>query len=273
MSSAEKDIPTEVGEGWYGVCLISVADGSIRRLHPGTGNRLSFSPRAQTLVLERFPEELPEGTAAAASASGDGEIQSLADEAVAGRATNFYEGSRDLGRAIEARGLDKRGAGGVSSVLGDLFAVDADTGAVTALTSDGRSSSPRWTAEGRIVYLHEPPGGSRAELWVMGADGSGKQPLLHAPIELFDPAAVAVGGDRVVYAAPVKDVNSGLAQVMTGEQAADLHLVRLGDKTPRRLKNRHTFKQRFTLSADGRRLVYEANDRKTGQSELWLMKP
>jgi hypothetical protein len=272
MSTVEGDIPTEFGEGWYGVCLVSVADGSIRRLHPGTGNRLAFSPRAQTLVLERFPEET-ESTPAAASASGDDGIQSLADEAVAGRATNFYEGSRDLGRAIEARGLDKRGAGAVGSVLGDLFAVDADTGALTALTSDGRSSSPRWTEDGRIVYLHQPAGGSRAELWVMSADGRGKQPLVQAPIELFDPAAVAVGGDRVVYAAPVKDVNAGLAQVMTGEQAADLHLVRLGDKTPRRLKNRHTFKQRFTLSADGRRLVYEAKDRKTGRSELWLMKP
>jgi hypothetical protein len=96
---------------------------------------------------------------------------------------------------------------------------------------------------------------------------------VQAPIELFDPAAVAVGGDRVVYAAPVKDVNTGLATLMTGEEAADLHLVRPGDKTTRRLKNRHTFKQRFTLSADGRRLVYEANDRKTGQSELWLTKP
>ena len=107
----------------------------------------------------------------------------------------------------------------------------------------------------------------------MGADGSGKQPLVQAPIELFDPSAVAVGGDRVVYAAPVKDVNTGIAQIMTGEEAADLHLVRPGDEAPRRLKNRHTFKQRFALSPDGRRLVYEANDRKTGQSELWLMKP
>ena len=144
---------------------------------------------------------------------------------------------------------------------------------MTALTSDGRSSNPRWTADGRIVYVHQPPEASRAELWVMGADGSGKQPLVKAPVELFDPSAVAVGGDRVVYAAPVKDVNTGIAQVMTGEEPADLHLVRPGDEAPRRLKNRHTFKQRFTLSPDGRRLVYEANDRKTGQSELWLMKP
>jgi hypothetical protein len=107
----------------------------------------------------------------------------------------------------------------------------------------------------------------------MGADGTGKQPLVQAPIELFDPGAVAVGGDRVVYAAPVKNVDTGLAQLMTGESAADLHLVRPADEAPRRLENRHLFKQRFTLSTDGRRLVYEASDRKTGQSELWLMKP
>ena len=94
----------------------------------------------------------------------------------------------------------------------------------------------------------------------MSADGSGKQPLVRAPIELFDAAAVAVGGDRVVYAGPVKDVNPGVAQLMTGEAAADLHLVRPGDEAPRRLSNRHTFKQRFTLSPDGRRIVYEAND-------------
>jgi hypothetical protein len=107
----------------------------------------------------------------------------------------------------------------------------------------------------------------------MEADGNGKQPLLKAPVALFDPAAVAVGGDRVVYAAPVTDVNAGMARIMAGEEAADLHLVRPGDGAGRRLKNRHTFKQRFTLSPDGRRVVYEANDRKTGQSELWLMKP
>jgi len=273
MSTEEGAIPTEYGEGWYGVCLVSLADGSIRRLHQGTGNRLAFSPQTQTLVLERFPEELPEAAAAGAPAGGDDELQALADEAVAGGATNFYEGSRDLGRAIEARGLDKRGAGGVGSVVGDLFALDAVSGALTALTSDGHSSNPRWTADGRILYVHQPPAGSRAELWVMGADGSGKQSFVQAPIELYDPAAVAVGGDRIVYAAPVKDVNSGLAKVMTGEDAADLYLVRPGDTASRRLKNRHAFKQRFALSADGRRLVYEANDRTTGQSELWLTKP
>jgi hypothetical protein len=264
--------PTEFGEGWSGVCLVSVADGSVRRLHEGTGSRLSFSPQRQVLVLERFPDEMPD-TGGAAGVGGDDELQALADEAVAGGATNFYEGSRDLGRAIEARGLNRRGAGGLGFVAGDLFAIDADTGIVTALTSDGRSSSPRWTADGRIAYVHQPEGGARAELWVMGADGSGKEPLVKAPIELFDPGAVAVGGDRVIYAAPVKNVDTGLAQLMTGEEAADLHLVRPGDDAPRRLENRHLFKQRFTLSADGRRLVYEAKDRKTGQSELWLMRP
>jgi Tol biopolymer transport system component len=270
-STEEGDVPTAFGEGWDGVCLVSAADGSIRRLHEGTGNRLAFSPRSQTLVLERFPENLPDDAASPASA--DQELQSLADEAVAGGATNFYEGSRDLGRAIEARGLDKRGAGGTGDVVGNLFAVDADSGSVSALTDDGHSSNARWTADGRIVYVHKPAGASQAQLWVMEANGNGKQPLLKAPVALFDPAAVAVGGDRVVYAAPVTDVNAGMARIMAGEEAADLHLVRPGDGAGRRLKNRHTFKQRFTLSPDGRRVVYEANDRKTGQSELWLMKP
>jgi hypothetical protein len=273
MSSEEGDVPVEFGEGWYGVCLVSVADGSVRRLLAGMGSRLAFSPQTRTLVLERFPEEFPEAATSPTSPGGDDELQALADEAVAGGATNFYEGSRDLGRAIEARGLDKRGAGGTGSVYGDLVAIDADTGALTALTSGGRSSNPRWTTDGRIVYLHQPPEAPRPEVWVMGADGSGSQPLVRGPIEIFDPGAVAVGGDRVVYAAPVRDVNVGVAQVMTGEEPADLHVVRPGDAAPRRLRNRHTFKQRFALSADGRRLVYEANDRKTGESELWLMKP
>ena len=272
VETDEGEVPTEFGEGWSGVCLVSVADGSVRRLHEGAGTRLAFSPQGQTLVLERFPDELPDGGVAAGTSGGQDELQSLADEAVAGGATNFYEGSRDLGRAIEARGLNRRGGGGLDFVAGELLAIDADSGAVTALTSDGRSSSPRWTADGRIVYVHQPADAARAELWVMGADGTGKQPLVKAPIELFDPGAVAVGGDRVVYAAPVKNVDTGLAQLMTGESAADLHLVRPGDEAPRRLENRHLFKQRFTLSTDGRLLVYEASDRKTGQSELWLMK-
>ena len=273
IQTDEGEVPTEFGGGWSGVCLVSVADGSVRRLQEGTGSHLSFSPQGQMLVLERFPDELPDSGTAAGAGGGDDELQALAEEAIAGGATNVYEGSRDLARAAEARGLNKRGAEGLRFVAGDLFTLDADTGAVTALTSDGRSSSPRWTADGRIVYVHQPAAAARAELWVMGADGSGKEPFVKAPIEIFDPGAVAVGGDRVVYAAPIRDVNTGLAQVMTGEEPADLHIVRPGDEAPRRLKNRHTFKQRFTLSADGRRLVYEANDRKTGQSELWLMKP
>ncbi len=271
IETEEGEAPTGFTPGWEGVCLVSVADGSIRRLHEGSGSRLAFSPRSQVLVLERFPEDVPDDSAA--SGGGDAELQSLADEAVAGRATNFAEGSRDLRRAAEARGLDKRGAAAVGSVFGNLFAVDADSGAVSALTQDGRSSNPRWTEDGRIVYVHQPAGAARAELWVMQADGSGKQPLVKAAVELFDPGAVGVGGDRVVYAGPVKDVNAGMAKIMTGEEAADLHVVRPGDAAPRRLKNRHTFKQRFALSPDGRRIVYEANDRKTGQSELWLMKP
>jgi Tol biopolymer transport system component len=266
----EDEFPTSFSPGWDGVCLVSVTDGSVRRLHEGSGSRLAFSPRAQTLVLERFPEEFPEGEEA--SGGGDDELQSLADEALKGGATNFYEGSRDLGRAVEARGLDRGGAAGTSSVFGELFVVDADSGALSALTEDGRSSNPRWTADGRIAYVHRPPGG-RAEIWVMEADGSGKQPLVKAPVELFDASAVGVGGDRVVYAAPVKNVNAGVAKLMTGEEAADLHVVRVGGGEPRRLENRHTFKQRFALSPDGRRIVYEANDRKTGESELWLMKP
>jgi hypothetical protein len=271
IETEEGEAPTGFTPGWEGVCLVRVADGSIRRLHEGTGNRLAFSPRSQVLVLERFPDGGADESAE--TGGGNDELQSLADEAVAGRATNFAEGSRDLRRAAEARGLDKRGAAPVGSVFGNLFAVDADSGAVSALTQDGRSSNPRWTEDGRIVYVHQPAGAARAELWVMQADGSGNQPLVKAPVELFDPGAVGVGGDRVVYAGPVKDVNPGMAKIMTGEEAADLHVVRVGDAAPRRLKNRHTFKQRFALSPDGRRIVYEANDRKTGQSELWLMKP
>jgi hypothetical protein len=273
IRTEEGEIPTEFGGGWYGVCLVGIADGSVRRLQPVSGSRLAFSPQTRTLVLERFPEELPEGAAATGPTGGNDEIQSLADEAVAGRATNLYEGRRDLGRAIEARGLDKRGVEGLRFVAGDLFALDADSGALTALTRDGRSASPRWTADGRIAYVHQPEGASRAELWLMGADGSDKQRIVETPIELFDPAAVAVGPDRrVVFASPIKNVNAGLAKVMTGEEAADLHVVKPGDKSPRRLENRHTFKQRFALSPDGRRVVYEARDGKTGQTELWLMK-
>jgi Tol biopolymer transport system component len=274
MVTEDGEIPTGFTEGWLGVCTVGIADGSTRRLLAGSASHLAFSPRARTIVLERPPEEWPEAPGGSVpGGGGDDELQALADEAVAGGATNFYEGSRDLGRAIEARGLDKRGAQGVGFVAGDILVLDADTGAVTALTRDGRSTSPRWTSDGRIVYVHQPPGAPQAGLWTMGADGSGQQAYGQAPVELFDPAAVAVGGDKVVFAAPIKDVNTGLARVMTGEEAADLHVLRPGDKAARRLKNRHTFKQRFSLSSDGRRLVYEVRDARTGRSELWLMKP
>ena len=68
-----------------------------------------------------------------------------------------------------------------------------------------------------------------------------------------------------------------MAQLMTGETPADLHIAEVGGTTARRLTNQHSFKQRFALSPDGKRIVYEViaetgtlTDSRT-RSELWMM--
>ncbi len=261
-----------------GPCVVDVADGRARMLAVESARELVFAPDRPTLVYESWSADaLPEAMAAAAgtglNAHGNDEFQQFAEDAVAGGPRNVYEGSRDLGRRAEALMYDQKKAAGASgSFFGtDVFVVGDDGSNPVRLTEGGRSGGAHWTADGRILFGQDS--GSGTQLMTVNPDGSDLQPVFSKPVKVADPASAALTPDRkrIVYVAPVGVANEGVAMVLSGESAHDLFVSRVGDPAPKRLENKHAFKQRFALSPDGRRIVYEVKNGQSGKSELWLM--
>ncbi len=258
-----------------GLCHVDAETGEVIRrtadgedTSPGWGAEVS--PVLGKLTFERAADEQP---APPPSRSGDGEFVDMVDSVAARGAENVAEGSRDLSRELEARERDrKRDASKGPGYVRDVYVADFDGGPPRPLTSDGRSGSPVWTPDGeRILFAGE--GG----LWLMNADGSGRQQAFKG--RLTDPPAAQLTADGryVLFVAPV-EASEGVAKLMTGESPDDLHVARVGSSTARRLANRHPFKQRFAVSPDGKRIVYEVLadpgtlTRPGGRSELWMMR-
>jgi dipeptidyl aminopeptidase/acylaminoacyl peptidase len=275
--SSEDAMP--VGGTPAGPCVVDVADGRARMLAVDAARELVFAPDRPTLVYESWSADEMESAAAGAGTGsglnehGNDEFQQFAEDAVAGGPRNVYEGSRDLGRRAEAMMYDqkKKGAASGSFFGTDVFVVGDDGSNPVRLTEGGRSGGAHWTADGRILFGQDS--GSGTQLLTMNADGSDLQPIFSKPVAVADPASAALTPDRkrVVYVAPVGVANEAVASVLTGESAHDLFVSRVGDPAPKRLENKHPFKQRFALSPDGRRIVYEVKNGQSGKSELWLM--
>jgi hypothetical protein len=242
---------------------------------------LTFAPDRPSLVYESWSEDgtvaavADAGPPATLNAQGNDEFQQFAEDAVAGQPRNVYEGSRDLGRRAEAMMYDqkKKAAQGASgSFFGtDVFVVGDDGSNPVRLTQGGRSGAARWTGDGRILFGQDS--GSGPQLMTMNPDGSDVRPVFSKPVAIGDPGRAAMTPDRkrVVYVGPVPVANEAVASILSGESAHDLFVSRVGDPDPRRLENKHPFKQRFALSPDGEQIVYEVKNGKSGKSELWVM--
>jgi WD40-like Beta Propeller Repeat len=264
-----------------GPCVVDVADGHPRMLAVEMAQNLLFAPDRPTIVYETWSEEglqaagADAGPPATLNAHGNDEFQQFAEDAVAGQPRNVYEGSRDLGRRAEAMMYDqkkKAGAAAGGAFFGtDVFVVGDDGSNPVRLTEGGRSGAAHWTADGRILFAQDSAAGP--QLMTVNPDGSDLQPVFSKPVRIADPSSAAMTRDRkrVVFVAPVQVANAAVASIVTGESSHDLFVSRVGDPSPRRLENRHAFKQRFSLSPDGKRIVYEVKNDKSGRSELWVM--
>jgi hypothetical protein len=276
---------TEEGLGAVpgGPCLVGVVGGAPRRLPAPEGARVGFSPSRPLLLFEVVDYDQP---TAAADASGESAVlqapgEELGDLAVAaqqgGMPQNMLGASAGLARELEARQLDARrsgsagGAGGLGA--SDVYLMDVSGGSPSNLTRDGRSSSPAWSMDGgRILFVRHQENTGAAELWVMNADGSEQRPALSKALAVQDPSHLALLADgRVLFTAAVENAGQSLSQALAGGTSADLHVASVGGEA-RRLENRHPFKQRFSVSPDGRFVAYEAvNDK--GKGEIWLLTP
>lgn len=257
-------------------CRIDVASGEVQRtrLEPQPG--AAFSAAYESVVFEQSSEQAADG----AAASEQGDFEQLVDSVAAGRARNVAEGSRDLSRALEARQYDKnREAARTAQRLpyaADVFVAGLAGGEPVAVTSDRHSAFPSWTEDGsRILFATD--GASGVEFCTIRPDGGDRQTVLSG-VKGVDPYSVKLSRDgrQVFFVASVPG-DEGMAKAMTGESPADLHVAAVGSGSAERLGNRHPFKQRYAVSPEGDRIVYEVlQDVKllsgAGKSELWLMR-
>ena len=270
---------TDEGYDPGGLCVVNIISGDIRRLPVQGGTRARFSPRDATIAFE-----VPAASEPAATDAGSGVVRApgeeLGDIAIAaqsGARHNMAGASAGLAREMEARKASNKGDGngsGARSEPADIFVVGAGGGAPRRLTNDGRSSSPVWSPDGnKILYLHAPAPSNPVQIWMMNVDGTEQQVVYSGTVSAWDAGGIVLTPDsrRVIFPAPVGGASEGVARVMTGEAPIDLFVARVGVATATRLENKHPFKQRFSLSPDGRTIAYET--RREGKSELWLMSP
>jgi hypothetical protein len=84
----------------------------------------------------------------------------------------------------------------VTDMLSDIYTVLPDGADLRRLTGDGRSISPKWTADGRLAFTREI-GGWRYENWIMDADGGNLNKLGTSLTEL-----TSAGCIRCMYPLP-----------------------------------------------------------------------
>jgi Tol biopolymer transport system component len=283
-------VTSEDGEGAYPemswtppqLCRVDSGTGAVHRTQyasPSYGMR--FSPvLEQTLYEEDAPAAPPAPSGTQPGAAADPDAGGLVDTLTAGGGPRTMgEASHDLSRELKARQYTERkrkATGGALALTGNIFVADLRGSAPRQLTSDGRAGFPQWTPDGRRI-IYGATGATGTEFWVMDADGTNRRLLLPASVKGVDPTSIVLtrDGRQLLFVAGVEG-DPGLARLMTGESPADLHTARLGGGGLKRLSNRHSFKQRFALSPDGKRIVYEVLQDVTmlggaKRSELWLM--
>lgn len=262
----------------HNVCRLNVDTGQSRDVAQVDARDLSFSSVLNKIAFNHV--EFDEGALESGLELQQQEFEGFIDRVLSDDPNNVLEGTRDLSRELEARSYmeGKRGDGSTEPppFTSDVFVMDLIGARPSRITNDGRSSFISWTPDGRRI-LYQTAGASGAEVWTMNPDGSDRQVVIPASLDIVDPRSVRITADGkyALFVAPV-EADLAMAKIMTGESPADVHIVTIGSTTATRLENQHPFKQRYALSPDGKRFVYEVLTdvkllRRAAHSELWLM--
>jgi Tol biopolymer transport system component len=256
-------------------CRLDLVTGDSRVVLGVESWEVSFSPAVNRIAytgMELDPEAGYDLTASE-------DFEQLVDRVTSDNPANVLEGTRNLAREIEARRyMESRRAGGSEEPLpyeSDVYVMDLLDARPSRITTDGRSSFVSWTPDGRRI-LYAVAGPSGAEVRTMNPDGGDQRVVIPASIGVTDPHSVTLtaNGKYALFVAPV-EADPAVARIMTGESPADIHVLSVGSTSAERLQNKHPFKQRYALSPDGKRLVYEVLTdvrlQRRAKSELWLM--
>jgi hypothetical protein len=266
-------------DDWGGrYCEVNIETGALQRDALKFQYGAAVSAVQQAVVFEQSPPGVVEQAVEQAASAGQAQFEQLVDNVTAGRARNVAEGHRDLSRELEARQYAKRREAAMTAehlpYASDVFVADLATGMPRAVAS--QSAFPSWTEEGaRILFATN--GATGLDFCTIKPDGTDRQIVLSG-IKGVDPYTVQLSSNgRYVFFVAAVPGNEGVAKLMTGETPADLHVAAVGARSAKRLENKHPFKQRYAVSPDGKRIVYEVfQDVKmltgAGKSELWLMR-
>jgi hypothetical protein len=256
-------------------CRIDATSGAVTRLALAAEPGMMVSPLVDQVLFERWADA--SGADGDPAVSSDKALQDMADMATAGGSRNLAEASRNLGREVESRQYDARrkAARHVERVPSgvELLVADVDRTEPRPVAPAGQGAFASWTPAGDRILM-AANGAAGIDFVTVRPDGTDRQVVLQG-VKGVDPTSVRLSRDGkwVFFVAPVS-ADAAAAKAMSGEGAADLFVARVGE-TPRRLENRHSFKQRYAVSPDGARVVYEVRqDEKIlsgdSRSELWI---
>ena len=140
---------------------------------------------------------------------------------------------------------------------GDLWVVDATTGAPTRVTTNNEAASPSWIDNKRILYTKVLDGGRQFELWTIPVDGSAPASRF-VELPMFPvKSSMAPDGKSVVVQSTQTPTSALLQAWLDGSHRIDTLIITRGENV-RPINPR--------VSPDGKWVAYA--DRTT--SEIWV---
>jgi Tol biopolymer transport system component len=280
----------ETGKYPHGrMCVVNKITGDVTAVIDRETGVPAWQPKGDLIAFA--VEDVPERTLDPAdhdsggegSYGGGGDPASVAEDALSGGASNLLESNQGLQRSMEAHDREEKAqrkhgteSGTYFHAPSNIWVARADGTELRQLTSDGRSSDPVWSFDGKsLLFSHQPDGAAQPAVWRMDPDGGHRQALVAAEIGTYDPREVALSpdGKKVYFRSQVEGVNPAMAAMLTKADPTDLYVIPAGGSEIRRLENKHPFKGRFALSPDGKRIAYEMTTKDSGVVQLWWMSP